>query len=434
MATHTFCDGVQRRDFLKVGAVSGFGLGMGLPQFLAKASEGQLNPKAKGKAAIFVRLGGGPTHMDTFDLKPDAPDSHRGEFKEIKTNVPGVRFCEHLPKLAKVADKFAILRGVSHTLAAHALGTQYLMTGNRPLPSLRFPSYGAVVSKEMGGPKELPAFVAVPNQGNYPTGFLGVEYGPFETGGTPTAGQPMQVRGLALRGITLDDVDRRNKMVAKYDQAFGSFAKDDKILAGMDEFSAKAYQMMRSTKAREAFNLTKESAGITGMFDEQPFSQSCLLATRLVQSGVKFVTLNLGGWDTHQDNWNRLKDRNLPALDAGLSGLFRALDEKGLLESTAVFVTGEFGRTPKINQRVGRDHYPRAMFCLMAGGGMQGGQVIGASDAKGEGPKDRTLSPDDVAASFMHSLGIDHTKEYHTPTGRPVMIVRNGTVISELFG
>ena len=149
MATHTFCDGVQRRDFLKVGAVSGFGLGMGLPQFLAKAKEGDLNPKAKGKAAIFVRLSGGPTHMDTFDLKPDAPDSHRGEFKEIKTNVPGMRFCEHLPKLAKVADKFAILRGVSHTLAAHALGTQYLMTGNRPLPSLRYPSYGAVVSKEM---------------------------------------------------------------------------------------------------------------------------------------------------------------------------------------------------------------------------------------------------------------------------------------------
>ena len=406
---------------------------MGLPQFLAKASEGELNPKAKGKAAIFVRLGGGPTHMDTFDLKPDAPDTHRGEFKEIKTNVPGMRFCEHLPKLAKVADKFAILRGVSHTLAAHALGTQYLMTGNRPLPSLRYPSYGAVVSKEMESPKELPAFVAVPNQGNYPTGFLGVEHGPFETGSTPTAGQPMQVRGLALRGITLDDVDRRNNMVAKYDQAFGNFAQNDKILAGMDEFSAKAYQMMRSTKAREAFDLTKESAGITGMFDDQPFSQSCLLATRLVESGVKFVTLNLGGWDTHQDNWTRLKDRNLPALDAGLSGLFRALEEKGLLDSTSVFVTGEFGRTPKINQRVGRDHYPRAMFCLMAGGGMQGGQVIGASDAKGEGPKDRAISPDDVAASFMHSLGIDPTKEYHTPTGRPVMIVRDGTVIPELF-
>ena len=280
MATHTYCDGVQRRDFLKVGALSGFGLGLGLPQFLAKAGDGAVNPNAKGKAAIFVRLSGGPTHMDTFDLKPDAPDTHRGEFKEIKTNVAGVRFCEHLPKLAKVADKFAILRGVSHTLAAHALGTQYLMTGNRPLPSLRYPSYGAVVSKEMGSAKELPAFVAVPNQGNDPTGFLGVEYGPFETGTAPRAGVRMDVRGLALRGITLDEVDRRNNLVAKYDQAFGDFAKDDKILAGMDEFSAKAYQMMRSTKAREAFDLTQESPAISGLFDEQSFSQSCLLATR----------------------------------------------------------------------------------------------------------------------------------------------------------
>jgi hypothetical protein len=424
---------VQRRDFLKVGALSGFGLGLGLPQFLAKAGDGAVNPNAKGKAAIFVRLSGGPTHMDTFDLKPDAPDTHRGEFKEIKTNVPGVRFCEHLPKLAKVADKFAILRGVSHTLAAHALGTQYLMTGNRPLPSLRYPSYGAVVSKEMGSAKELPAFVAVPNQGNDPTGFLGVEYGPFETGTVPRAGVRMDVRGLALRGITLDEVDRRNNLVAKYDQAFGDFAKDDKILAGMDEFSAKAYQMMRSTKAREAFDLTQESPAISGLFDEQSFSQSCLLATRLVESGVKFVTLNLGGWDTHNDNWNRLKTTNLPALDAGLSGLFRTLEEKGMLESTSVFVTGEFGRTPKINARTGRDHYPRAMFCLMAGGGMKGGQVIGASDAKGEGPKDKAITPDDVAASFIHSLGIDPTKEYHTPSGRPVMIVRNGTIIPELF-
>ncbi|MDP6034767.1 MAG: DUF1501 domain-containing protein, partial [Verrucomicrobiota bacterium] len=160
---------------------------------------------------------------------------------------------------------------------------------------------------------------------------------------------------------------------------------------------------------------------------------SCLLATRLVQSGVKFVTLNLGGWDTHFDNWNKLKNTNLPALDAGLSGLFSSLEEKGLLESTSVLVTGEFGRTPKINKRAGRDHYPRAMFCLMAGGGMKGGQVIGASDAKGVGPKDKTIKPDDVAASFMHSLGIDHTKENHTTTGRPIMIVRNGTVIPELF-
>ena len=338
---------------------------------------------------------------------------------------------------------------VNHNADAH-IDARMARTRNRPLPSGTISPFRALIFGEylvLGGTailawqvNLLTAFLAATVVGLFEATIaqvtalavlLPVVAG--QSGNTGAQALAVTMRGLALRGITLDDVDRRNNMVAKYDQAFGSFAQNDKILAGMDEFSAKAYQMMRSTKAREAFDLTKESAGITGMFDDQPFSQSCLLATRLVESGVKFVTLNLGGWDTHQDNWNRLKDRNLPALDAGLSGLFRALEEKGLLDSTSVFVTGEFGRTPKINQRVGRDHYPRAMFCLMAGGGMQGGQVIGASDAKGEGPKDRAISPDDVAASFMHSLGIDPTKEYHTPTGRPVMIVRDGTVIPELF-
>jgi uncharacterized protein (DUF1501 family) len=202
----------------------------------------------------------------------------------------------------------------------------------------------------------------------------------------------------------------------------------------MDQFGQKAYAMMRSPKAREAFDLSKESAGITGVFGTDQFSQSCLLATRLVENGVKFITVNLGGWDTHADNFKTLRDKNLPTLDSGLSGLLTALEMKGLLESTAVFVTGEFGRTPKVNQRGGRDHYPRAMFCLMAGGGLKTGQVVGASDAKGEGPKDRALTPDDIAATFYRSLGIDHRKEYKTPSGRPVMITRYGTPIPELIG
>jgi uncharacterized protein (DUF1501 family) len=245
----------------------------------------------------------------------------------------------------------------------------------------------------------------------------------------------MEVRGLALRnGVTLEDVDRRQNLVKRYDTAFGDFAQEDKLLAGMDEFSQKAYQMMRSEKARDAFNLAKEPESVTKLFGTDQFSQSCLLAARLVQSGVRFVTVNLGGWDTHQNNWSTLKDKNLPVLDAGLSGLLLALDLKGMLASTSVFVTGEFGRTPKINQRGGRDHYPRAMFCLLAGGGMKGGQVVGESDAKGEGPKDRALSPDDVAATFYQSLGINPHKEYHTPSGRPVMIVRYGTAIPELIG
>jgi hypothetical protein len=427
------CDGIPRRDFLRIGALAG--LGLSLPRYLSLAGTGGLQAGARANAAIFVRLAGGPSHMDTFDLKPDAPSTHRGEFKEIPTNVPGILISEHLPKLARCADKFAILRGVSHTLAAHELGTLYMGSGNRPLPSLQFPTYGAVVAKELPGPRHLPAFVAVPNAGNNPTGYLGVEYGPFETGATPQPGRAMEIRGLSLKnGVTLEDVDRRQNLVQRYDTAFGSYAHEDKILAGMDQFGQKAYQMMRSPKSREAFDLSKESMSISGLFGKDGFSQSCLLATRLIESGVRFVTVNLGGWDTHQNNWTSLKDRLCPQLDAGLSGLFQALHQKGLLDTTAVFVTGEFGRTPKINQRGGRDHWPRAMFCLLGGGGIQGGQVVGASDAKGEGPKDKPITPDDVAATFYQTLGIDHRKEYHTPSGRPVMIVRYGEPIKELVG
>jgi hypothetical protein len=441
-----YCDGVPRRDFLRIGAISGFGMGLTLQHFLnhsahaaspsvagAPLQQGGGSPlPGKAKAAIFVRLGGGPSHMDTFDLKPDAPDTHRGEFRPIATNADGVQICEHLPLLAKCADKFAVLRGVSHTLAAHELGTLYMGTGNRPIASLSFPAFGAVVNKELGSEKELPGFVAVPSQGNNPTGYLGVEYGPFDTGATPLPGKAMEVRGLALRGVTLTDVDRRQNMVRKYDTAFGSFAQEDKILSGMDEFGQKAYQMMRSTKAREAFDLSREPASISGLFGSTPFSQSCLLATRLVESGVRFVTVQLGGWDTHADNFAALKKKNLPELDHGLSGLFSALAAKGLLETTAVYVTGEFGRTPKVNARAGRDHYPRAMFCLLGGGGIRGGQVLGASDEKGEGPKDRAITPDDIAATFYGLLGIDVRKEYLTPSGRPVMIVRNGEFLREL--
>jgi len=427
------CDGIPRRDFLRIGALAG--LGLGLQDYLALAGDDAIHGAAKGKAAIFVRLGGGPSHMDTFDLKPDAPETHRGEFKEIPTNVPGIRICEHLPKLAKCADKYVILRGISHNLAAHELGLLYLGTGNRPLPALRYPSYGSVVARELSAPAELPPFVAIPGEAADTTGYLGVEYGPFETGATPQSGKPMDIRGLSLKsGVTLADVDRRQNMLERYDRAFGDFAQKDKLLAGMDRFSQRAYAMMRSTTTREAFDLRKESTGISALFGADPFSQSCLLATRLIEAGVRFVTVNLGGWDTHNDNFKTLKDKNLPSLDAGLSGLLLALHAKSLLESTTVFVTGEFGRTPKINARAGRDHWPRAMCCLLAGGGIQGGRVIGESDAKGEAPKDTPITPDDVAATFYQSLGIDPRKEYHTPTGRPVMIVRNGAPLKDVLG
>jgi hypothetical protein len=433
MSSHWFCDGVRRRDFLNIGAATAVGLN--LPGFLKLASAGQVAEKARGKSAIFIQLAGGPSHLDTFDMKPDATDV-RGEFRPIKTNVKGVEFCEHLPKLAKCADKFAVLRGVSHTLAAHELGTKYMLTGNRPLPSLEFPGYGAVVSKEMKADPDLPPFVAIPNTPQ-DGGYLGPQYNPLKTGAIPLPGKKFSIRGLDLRqGVTVEDVDKRQNLLNRFDTAFGKMEKEDELLAGLDEFNQRAYQMIRFPKSRAAFDLSKESDSVKQMFGDDAFSASCLLAVRLIESGVRFATVNLGGWDTHQDNFTNLKTKLLPKLDAGLAGLFTCLEAKGLLESTAVFVTGEFGRTPKINNRSaegGRDHYPRAMFCLLAGAGMKGGQVIGESDATASGPKNDAITPDDVAASFYKALGIDTQKEYHTPSGRPVMIVRYGKPIQQLW-
>ncbi len=431
MAAFQTCDGVRRRDFLKVGVLGTAGLS--LSSYLRMAAAGEVN-RGTAQSAIFINLPGGPSHMDTFDLKPDAPAEYRGEFNPIKTNVPGIEFCEHLPKLAQCADKFAILRGVTHTLGAHALGQEYINTGNRPLPATEFPGYGAVVSKELSTPQDLPPFVAIPNSNQRP-GFLGVKYAPLNTGGTPRPGQPFSVRGITLgNGLTISEVEKRQGLLKDLDRTFDGLEKNSQLIEGLDRFNQQAYAMITSKRARAAFDVSKESPEFAKPFGDQAFGMSCLLATRLVESGIRFVTLTLGGWDTHRDNWNRLSSNNLPNLDTGLSALLNGLEQKGLLETTSVFITGEFGRTPKINQeRGGRDHYPRCMFMLMAGGGVKGGQVLGESDEKGTLPASKGYAPDDVAASFYHSLGIDHTKEYHSQTGRPIMIVRNGQVIPELF-
>lgn len=431
MALNDYCDGVRRRDFLRLGVLGATGLS--LPGFLRMAEAGTVRP-GKATSAIFINLGGGPSHIDTFDLKPDAPSEFRGEFNPIDTNVPGIQISEHLPKLAKCADKFAILRGVSHSLAAHEFGTKYMNTGNRPIPSLEFPGYGPVVSKEKGGPPDLPPFVAIPDTPQT-AGYLGVEYAPFSTAVTPRAGVPFSVRGITLRnGLTVEEVEKRRDLLKKLDRTFQGFEEKSDLIHGLDRFSQRAYDIISSPRSREAFDIAKESPAIVEPFGASPIGQSCLLAARLIESGVRFVTLSSGGWDTHESVFDRLKTKLLPDLDSALSGLFHALEQKGILETTAVFVTGEFGRTPKINARAGRDHFPRAMCVLMGGGGITGGQVVGASDAKAMGPASGDgIAPDDVAASFYHALGIDVQKEYKTTSGRPIAIVRNGKVIPELF-
>jgi hypothetical protein len=434
MAMHKTCDGVRRRDFLKVGALGGVGLS--LSNYLRLADAGEVK-RSGAKAGIFINLAGGPSHMDSFDLKPDAPSEFRGEFNPIDTNVPGIQISEHLPKLAACADRFALLRGVSHTLAAHRLGSEYVQTGTRPLPSLEYPCYGSVVSKELPALPDMPGFVAVP-KASQGAGFLGVKYAPLNTGATPKAGRPFTVRGISLGGdLTIEEVEKRKNLLSDLDQTFAGFEEGNQLLEGLDRFGQQAHSIITSPRARRAFDISKESPEFAKMFGTTDFGQSCLLATRLIEAGVRFVTLTLGGWDTHRDNFAKLKDTNLPTLDEGLSGLLLGLETKGLLDSTAVLVTGEFGRTPKINARgpkVGRDHYPRCMFMLTAGGAFRGGQVIGQSDEKAAAPANDGISPDDVAASFYHNLGIDFTKEYHTNSGRPITVVRDGSVIEPLFG
>ncbi len=432
MSASRYCDGIRRRDVLRIGMLGATGLT--LADYLRMA-EGAQDAPASARGAIFINLTGGPSHIDSFDPKPDAPVEYRGEFKAIASAIPGIQLCEHLPQLAAVADKWALLRGVSHTIPEHQMGTKYLNTGNRPLPSLEFPGYGSVVSKELGSPPDLPPFVALPKTPQV-AGVLGVEFAPFSTQAIPRADQPFTVRGITLdRSLTNEKLVRRKQLLQRLDASFDDFAQDSSLLRGLDRFAQQAHDILRSPRAAQAFDTSRESPAIAQLFPNHDLGQSCLLATRLVEAGVRFVSVDHGGWDTHDKNFEQLKNKLLPELDTGLAGLLRALDQKGLLATTTVFVTGEFGRTPKISQdRVGRDHYPRAMFVLLAGGGIRGGQVIGVSDARAEAPADgKGFSPDDVAASFYRTLGIDAAKEYRMPTGRPVAIVRHGQVIEQLF-
>jgi hypothetical protein len=434
MSVHRQCNGVHRRDALKIGVLGTSGLT--ISSFLNLAHAGHVDQRATSNAAIFIELPGGPSHIDTFDLKPHAPSEIRGKFRAIKTNTVGVEICEHLPKLASCTERFAIIRGVSHSLGAHPLGQKFLFTGNRPNPSIEYPAYGSVAAKELAGEPDLPSYVAIPKSQQGP-GHLGVKFAALSTNSKPKAGRPFSVRGIALgNGIELSDFQRRQELLQALDTKFDVIQESDDLLSGLDKFSQKAFEMIASKRTRAAFDYSREPASFKSHFGEDEFSQSCLLATRLIESGVRFVTITLGGWDTHADNFSRLSNGLLPQLDAGLAGLFNGLAAKGLFDSTTVFCSGEFGRTPKINSRSadgGRDHYPRCMFMLMGGGPVVGGQVIGESDEKGAGPKHELIKPEDVAATFYRTLGIDHRKEYQTSIGRPISIVRDGNVIPQLI-
>ena len=427
---HKYCDGVTRRDVLKSGVAGAFGLS--LPSMLQlDASE---NASTSGKNAIFIFLTGGQSHIDTWDMKPDA-GKMKGEFESIATNVPELRVCEHMPYLAQQADKYTVVRNVSHAQGAHSPGQRYLQTGNRKIPSLEYPDYGSVIAKEHQSPRGVPQYVLLPSGGSNSSGYLGVAYGPFTALGDPNA-KNYSVRALATpEGLTANKIDARRRLLERADTRFRNVDLADQNLEGMDKSYQKAFDILQSKAVRKAFNIGSESDKLREQYGRHTFGQSCLLARRLVEAGTRCVSIYTGGWDTHENNFRDLKNTLLPPWDQGLAALIADLHDRGLLENTIVWCTGEFGRTPTINDKgAGRDHWARAMSMLYAGCGIRGGQVIGETDKTASEPVSDSYSPDDAAASFYRGIGIDNLKEYQSPDGRPAMIVAKGQPIEELWG
>jgi hypothetical protein len=429
------CDGMTRRELLKVGSCSF--LGLGLTEFLALKANADApdKPKSKGQtrdiSVILLWMAGGPSHVDTFDPKPDAPMSIRGPFEAIETKVSGMRVSEHLPMLAKQADKFSILRSVTHGDGAHERAQHYMQTGYLPIPTMEFPSYGAVLAKERGMANNLPPYVTLlGGSDGMGAGYLGGSFNPFFAG-NPNDGN-YRVPDLNLpNGVARKRLDRRRALLETLD----TLARSNDAVKSMDTYFNSAYKLVTSTDSQKAFEIGAEDVKTRDLYGRNPFGQACLLARRLVSSGVRFVTITQGGWDTHENNFPSLKNNLLPTVDRGMAGLLKDLKDRGMLDTTLVLWMGEFGRTPEINKNAnpGRDHWPNAMSVAIAGGGTRGGQVIGETDEKAMGPKERAIHVEDLAATIYHSLGIDPEKEYITPTGRPVRLANDGKVIHELF-
>jgi len=439
-----FCDNVSRRDFLHAGALSFLGLSM--PEFLRLKALGAVNP-AKDVNCIQLMLVGGPSQLDTWDMKPEASAAIRGPFKPIKTNVSGIEISEIFPRMAKNADKFALLRSVYHTApAVHDTGCQMMQTGRLFQGGLESPNYGSVLRFEKGPRGDMPPNVLLPYTigqlgGNLPhgdtAGFLGKGYDPFVLNADPSDPNFKVPDMLPPEYISAVRTDRRRnwrQVVDKSVQYFEDTNQDSKL---MDASFNQAYTLMTSAKAREAFDLTQETEEVRKRYGMNRFGQGCLLARRLVERGVRFVTLNMFEtvfnditWDIHGSApfspiscYSELVG---PMFDNAYSSLLEDLSRMGLLDTTLVLATGEFGRTPRINPAGGRDHWPQCWTVVMAGGGVQGGRVVGASDATGGAPQDRPVTPAHVAATVYKCLGIPVDTILKTPQGREVRVVDHG--------
>ncbi|MCS6850360.1 MAG: DUF1501 domain-containing protein [Gemmataceae bacterium] len=442
MAAHCWmdCEGFNRRNFLKIGTAGLFGFGLSdLLRYEARAKAvGASGGNGKAKSVILVWLPGGPATIDMWDLKPNAPEGIRGQFKPIPTNVPGIEICEHLPRMAKIADKYTIVRSLHHTVPSHGVAATWMTTGNKPTPALQYPSLGSLAARLLPVPKGAPAYVTF-GSGNSigQAGYLGTAYNPFVVEGSSGGRGGLRVRGITLpTGFSLEELEDRDRLLQGFDAGFRALDKAADLADGLDAFHKQAIEILRSDRTKVAFDLSKEPASVRERYGNTPSGQAALAARRLVEAGVRFVTLSTGSWDTHQSNFETLKNRNLPPLDQLLSALIEDLDSKGLLESTIVYCAGEFGRTPKINSRgsqPGRDHWARSMAVVLAGGGFKRGYVHGSTDSQGMAPASEPCTPDDIAATIFSCLGIDPHSELMTSTGRPITLFREGRVIDKLL-
>ncbi len=415
--------GLNRRDFMRVGALSVSGLTLG--QWLKMDAHGQVNTGAKAKSVIQFFMLGGPTHLDTWDPKPEAGSDYCGPLKNpIQTNVPGIRISELLPLTAKQADKFSIIRSYNHQDFGHETGAYTVATGALPSGEMVYPSMGAVVSLKKGYDAGyqggLPPYITLttPLPWFSDTGFLDTKYQTFCTHGDPND-KGFRVQGLAMAGgLTDKRLDERRTLLQSVDTLAREMDKEP-AFQKIDGFHQKAYGMVLGD-AKKAFDMSQEKDDVRNKYGRNIFGQSCLLARRLVEQGVPFITINWGPWDTHTDNFGAMKG-TLPVFDMGFSSLMEELAQRGLLQSTIVLWCGEFGRTPKIDPAPpwngGRHHYPLCYSAVVGGGGFRGGTVVGSSDAKGEFPKERPVYPWDLTASVYKLLGINPTERLPHPQG-----------------
>ena len=421
----------SRREFLFTGLVGALGLTLG-DMFKLRALETDVF-EAKAQSLIHIFLPGGMAHQESWDPKPLAPIEYRGPLGTVDTKIAGVKFSQNLSHTATIADKLTIVRGMTHGEAAHERGTHNMFTGYRPSPAIQYPSLGSVISHELGSRNNLPPYVCVPNVPNEfaGTGYLSTAFGPFSLGADP-ANKGFKVRDLNMReGITQERFDRRRNILSTVDEHFRSLEKSD-ALSAMDSFYQAAYSLVSSKEAREAFNLTAEPDAIKKEYGENEAGQRMLMARRLVEGGVRLVSMTFGGWDHHSNIANAMNNQ-MPKFDQAFAALIRDLDRRGMLDKTLVMVSSEFGRTPKINKDAGRDHWPRVFSVAFAGGGFKKGYIHGSSDPTGGEPDNDPLTVENMAATVYRCLGINSDKRLMAPGNRPIDIVRGGVVVPELL-